>query len=106
MTWTARRQKLLTDRVPAITSGSIAGWSSLVARRAHNPKVAGSNPAPATLPSADLVSERDGKVEGSGCPRRLEPSLWRHRYIAKVPSENSASPFRIGIELPSRSCYL
>ncbi len=27
---------------------SDAGWSSLVARRAHNPKVAGSNPAPAT----------------------------------------------------------
>jgi hypothetical protein len=27
---------------------SAAGWSSLVARRAHNPKVAGSNPAPAT----------------------------------------------------------
>jgi hypothetical protein len=27
----------------------IAGWSSPVARRAHNPKVAGSNPAPAIL---------------------------------------------------------
>ncbi len=26
-----------------------AGWSSPVARRAHNPKVAGSNPAPATI---------------------------------------------------------
>ena len=26
----------------------VAGWSSLAARRAHNPKVAGSNPAPAT----------------------------------------------------------
>ena len=26
---------------------SIAGWSSLEARRAHNPKAAGSNPAPA-----------------------------------------------------------
>ena len=25
-----------------------AGWSSLVARRAHNPKVVGSNPPPAT----------------------------------------------------------
>ncbi len=25
-----------------------AGWSSLAARRAHNPKVVGSNPAPAT----------------------------------------------------------
>ena len=28
-----------------------AGWSSPEARRAHNPKVAGSNPAPAILPS-------------------------------------------------------
>jgi hypothetical protein len=27
---------------------NIAGWSSTVARRAHNPKVAGSNPVPAT----------------------------------------------------------
>ena len=26
----------------------IAGWSSSVARRAHNPKVTGSNPVPAT----------------------------------------------------------
>ena len=26
-----------------------AGWSSLEARRAHNPKVTGSNPVPATL---------------------------------------------------------
>src|SRR5436309_4168850 len=28
-----------------------AGWSSLVARRAHNPKVGGSNPPPATIES-------------------------------------------------------
>jgi hypothetical protein len=28
-----------------------AGWSSLVARRAHNPEVVGSNPTPATIPS-------------------------------------------------------
>ena len=27
----------------------IAGWSSLVARRAHNPKAIGSNPIPATI---------------------------------------------------------
>ena len=33
-------------RKPVI--GHIAGWSSSVARRAHNPKVVGSNPAPAT----------------------------------------------------------
>jgi hypothetical protein len=29
-------------------SNPIAGWSSLAARRAHNPKVTGSNPVPAT----------------------------------------------------------
>ena len=27
----------------------VAGWSSQVARRAHNPKVEGSNPSPATI---------------------------------------------------------
>ena len=32
----------------AIRYSISAGWSSLVARWAHNPKVAGSNPAPAT----------------------------------------------------------
>jgi hypothetical protein len=35
---------------PAIIVVLDAGWSSLVARRAHNPKVAGSNPAPAIPP--------------------------------------------------------
>ena len=30
------------------TSKVVAGWSSSVARQAHNLKVAGSNPAPAT----------------------------------------------------------
>jgi hypothetical protein len=30
----------------------IAGWSSLVARQAHNLKAAGSNPAPATIQQA------------------------------------------------------
>src|SRR5438552_16282547 len=33
---------------------SDAGWSSPVARWAHNPKVAGSNPAPATNQVAEL----------------------------------------------------
>ena len=33
----------------------IAGWSSLVARRAHNPKVVGSNPAPATKSKQSLL---------------------------------------------------
>ena len=38
----------------SIIGGSIAGWSSLAARRAHNPKVVGSNPTPATTFSATV----------------------------------------------------
>jgi hypothetical protein len=36
-----------------------AGWSSLVARRAHNPKVIGSNPIPATTRKAFLQDCRE-----------------------------------------------
>ena len=35
-----------------------AGWSSLAARRAHNPKVVGSNPAPATSLNGGMFSLR------------------------------------------------
>ena len=45
-----------------------AGWSSLEARRAHNPKVAGSNPAPAIYAQiAQLVEQRteNPRVTGS-----------------------------------------
>ena len=37
---------------------NIAGWSSSVARRAHNPKVVGSNPAPATIIKALIQSNQ------------------------------------------------
>ena len=36
----------------------IAGWSSLVARRAHNPKVVGSNPTPAIKSNIYLIFGR------------------------------------------------
>ena len=38
------------DDVEIIDYDQSAGWSSLVARWAHNPKVGGSNPPPATKP--------------------------------------------------------
>ena len=38
-----------------------AGWSSLVARRAHNPKVTGSNPVPATnTKNVGVFCDRNG----------------------------------------------
>ena len=53
---------------PIIGLDNNAGWSSLEARRAHNPKVAGSNPAPATNAQiAQLVEQRteNPRVAGS-----------------------------------------
>ena len=47
---------------------NIAGWSSLEARRAHNPEVVGSNPSPATHAQiAQLVEQRteNPRVTGS-----------------------------------------
>ena len=57
----------------AYVSYYIAGWSSLEARRAHNPKVIGSNPVPATqtlslnAQIAQLVEQRteNPRVTGS-----------------------------------------
>ena len=46
----------------------IAGWSSLEARRAHNPEVVGSNPSPAIHAQiAQLVEQRteNPRVTGS-----------------------------------------
>ena len=40
-----------------------AGWSSLEARRAHNPKVVGSNPAPATLFFAQIAQSVEQGTE-------------------------------------------
>src|SRR5690554_5752456 len=51
---------LITKFYSFLKNVFVAGWSSLVARRAHNPKVVGSNPAPATniLKSLDASSFR------------------------------------------------
>ena len=50
----------LTDPKPSLSSApSDARWSSLVARRAHNPKVGGSNP-----PRATIAVPRLGTIPG------------------------------------------
>ena len=67
----------------------IAEWSSSVARRAHNPEVAGSNPVSATssIPGFDIVSNPGifyppGKAAAPGIfPEALQSlfRLWRFR---------------------------
>ncbi len=48
-----------------------AGWSSLAARRAHNPKVAGSNPAPATNFPRKFI-EKPGASRVFLCPEKMQ----------------------------------
>jgi hypothetical protein len=69
------------DAATHIRYDAFAGWSSLVARRAHNPKVVGSNPTPATI-------------------RMRQSKNWRVRASSKkIPR-----PFRNVVPLSSVPC--
>ncbi len=50
---------------------SVAGWSSSVARWAHNPEVVGSNPAPATKLEPPVRESELGVWCFGGCSRIL-----------------------------------
>ena len=58
----------------------IAGWSSQVARQAHNLKAAGSNPAPATLKKAVEITQRLFPF----------PKKYTYRYVQQGASQCSA----------------
>ena len=88
---------------PALgTSGhDIAGWSSQVARRAHNPKVAGSNPAPATNFQGGVAQM--ARACGSYPQCHWFDSSRRHQkrktLSFKRDSENRKAPSRRGSSL-------
>ena len=65
----------------ALSESIDAGWSSLVARRAHNPKVVGSNPAPATNSMAaccSLVIASEAPFGAFLWPKEKWPGGHRH----------------------------
>ena len=69
---------------------SDAGWSSLAARRAHNPKVTGSNPVPATIDickasASPALCISAVKVPFSGT-KRTSPIKLRKASLAAVTS--------------------
>ena len=62
-----------------------AGWSSSVARRAHNPKVVGSNPAPAIFGSVAQLVEQwiEAPCVGGSIPSRAIYIFWKGSEEAK-----------------------
>lgn len=63
--------------ITLLPNGTDAGWSSQVARRAHNPEATGSNPVPATKSAvfrdgAFLLADRDATIFGPVTERDAE----------------------------------
>ena len=71
-----------------------AGWSSLVARRAHNPKVGGSNPPPATKESA---GQSPPSREGSSVSRTSHPTPIPTKSGYVVPCVVRSASCRTGV---------
>jgi hypothetical protein len=68
---TSRRICLTGRDGTSIIFTGVAGWSSLVARWAHNPKVASSNLAPATRNHKAVQTHKSHKSRGSQDPLRF-----------------------------------
>ena len=66
-----------------------AGWSSLVARQAHNLKVAGSNPAPATNKINDLAAVLGHIFWKNANNAKITPAMFNLCSNAKITPENN-----------------
>jgi hypothetical protein len=91
----------------------IAGWSSLVARWAHNPKVGGSNPPPATIKSYYFIQNitLGSYPEASGrwfesTPRYNQVILFYTKYYVGLISRSIATVVRIHPPLQSSHTIL
>ena len=76
----------------------IAGWSSLVARRAHNPKVIGSNPIPAVWSLSVVVITPPCHGED----HRSESGRDRNGSVAQLVEQRIEAPC-VGGSIPSRA---
>ena len=76
-----------------------AGWSSQVARRAHNPEVAGSNPAPATHEEAG-ARVRGREPVACGRDARADPEVRvPHAAIHMLPLDRDSAVPSIDVQL-------
>ena len=84
---TSRPRSHLMTAPPALLSLIDAGWSSPVARQAHNLKVAGSNPAPATnIPTTKAPAlKRWGFRASPASPAHADRNRSRKLQLPKQP---------------------
>ena len=67
-----------------------AGWSSLVARQAHNLKVAGSNPAPATTPHRGKSGVFRGRTAEGQCDHLRQKRTKTLEFMRENADKNRA----------------
>ena len=91
-----------------ILLNSIAGWSSSVARRAHNPKVVGSNPAPAIEGSVAQLVEQwiEAPCVGGSIPSRAISFIFLGRVAKRLNAADCKSaPSGSGVRIPPLPYY-
>ena len=105
-----RLELVIQDEIGYSARPLDAGWSSLVARRAHNPKVAGSNPAPATLKPAAFGRRlyvhpfgiRSRRCSGPKHSRPVD-GRWRIRGLAREGWPSRGASRKTGARIPRRA---
>ncbi len=105
-----RTRDRTTKTLPGCTNAAQhgdAGWSSPVARQAHNLKVAGSNPAPATseITNKPIESQRSpvALLQHIAAECRAANSLCDTRLTTRYPSPTNSRPARPWERMRQRS---
>ena len=84
---------------PGLPAQHDAGWSSPVARWAHNPKVGGSNPPPATTTISSLILQAQSLagVRAAVMPSGPQPSVFGGKRTNRTVANEGRNP-------PERRC--
>ncbi len=94
-----RRPRAAPRRSPTKAKPSDAGWSSPVARQAHNLKAAGSNPAPATTTAKPPTQKRRGLFAVRNQPTESAPASLSEA-IRRKPRRGNGSEIQVVAPAP------